>query len=167
MTCPVSDYRYTRHVAPDGSVGVRWDYLNHDGQEQPDLFFVLKRTGEKAIYLNPQYGKKAGQDAPKYSLRWDKKRPLIKNGKTIWTNKASGFFEPDPERPGCGYGDINNNRDAVLIRKTDTEMIILVFPGRGNEAAALFTQWGTGGVSESIPNNNVPFPTKTVQTIPE
>lgn len=164
---PVSIYRYERHVATDGRTGTRWDYVGHEGQEQPDLFFVLKRTGAKAIYFNPQYGKKTGKDAPKFALRWDKKRALIKNGKTIWTNKASGFFEPDDRRPGCGYGDINNNRDAILIRKTETEMMIMVFPERGNGAAGLFTKWGTGGIRESISSNNVILTTVSVQPDPE
>ena len=155
---PVSIYYYKRHVNPDGTVGVRWDYVKHEGKEQPDLFFIYKRTKEKAIYFSPQFGKKPGPDAPKFSLRWAEKRRLVKNGKEIPTNKASGFFEPDIRRPGCGYGDINNNRDAILIRKTETEMMIMVFPGLGKQAAELFVQWGTGAVRESILSNNVRIP---------
>lgn len=155
---PVSIYRYKRHVFPDGHTGTRWDYLNHDGPEQPDLFFMYKKTGEKAIYFSPQFNKELGNDAPKFSLRWNEDRRLVKNGKEILTNKASGFFEPDIGRPGCGYGDINNNRDAILIRKTETEMMIMVFPGQGKQAAKLFEQWGTGAVRESILSNNVRIP---------
>lgn len=152
---PVSIYYYKRHVYPGGRVGVRWDYVKHEGKEQPDLFFMYKKTGEKAIYFSPQFGKEPGPDAPKFFLRWKEDRRLVKNGKEILTNNASGFFEPDIRRPGCGYGDINNNRDAILIRKTETEMMIMVYPEQGNGAAGLFTNWGTGAVRESISSNNV------------
>lgn len=156
---PVSIYRYKRHVAPDGSKGTRWDYVGNEGQVQPDLFFTYKKTGEKAIYFTPQFGKEPGKDAPKFSLRWNEKRRLVKNGKEILTNKASGVFTPDEKRPGCGFGEINNNRDAILIRKTESEMMIMVFPEQGNGAAlTLFTKWGTGAVRESISSNNVRIP---------
>lgn len=164
---PVSIYRYKRHVAPDGSMGTRWDCVGNEGQVQPDLFFTYKKTGEKAIYFGPQFGKDPGQGASVFSLRWIEKRRLVKNGKEILTNKASGFFEPDIRRPGCGYGDISNNRDAILIRKTETEMMIMVFPGQGKQAAVLFEQWGTGAVRESLPNNNIQFATVSVQPDPE
>lgn len=163
MINPVSIYYYKRHVYPDGTVGTRWDCVKHEGKEQPDLFFTYKKRGEKAIYFGPQFGKEPGIDAPKFSLRWNEARRLVKNGKEIMTDKATGFFTPDEKRPGCGFGEINNNRDAILIRKTDSDMMIMVYEGEGNgQAALLFTGWGTGAVRESLSSNNVNLNTESV-----
>lgn len=150
---PVSIYYYNRHIKKDGSVGSRWDYEKHEGKEQPDLFFVSAK-GEKSIYFLKQLNKERKPGAPEYYLRWNKQRPLIKNGKTIFTNNASGVFEPKIKNPGYGFGEINCNQDKILLRRTDSNMIILVFENLGN-AEELYNQWTTGAVRECIPNNNV------------
>lgn len=149
---PVSIYYYNRHIKKDGSVGSRWDYEKHEGKEQPDLFFVSAK-GEKSIYFLKQLNKERKPGAPEYYLRWNKQRPLIKNGKTIFTNNASGVFETKVKNPGCGFGEINCNQDKILLRRTDSNMIIMVFENLGN-AEELYNQWTTGAVRECIPNNS-------------
>lgn len=161
---PVSIYYYQRHIKKDGTTGTRWDYVRHEGKEQPDLFFVSAK-GVKLIYLGPQKNKERKPGAPENYLRWNKLRPLIKNGKTILTNNASGVFEPKIKNPGYGFGEINNNRDKILIRKTESDMMIMVFENLGN-AEELYKQWMTGAVRECIPSNNVMLDTETVQAIP-
>ena len=161
---PVSIYYYNRHIKKDGSVGTRWDYLRHEGKEQPDLFYVSAK-GVKSIYFGTQQNKERKPGAPEYYLRWNKQRPLIKNGKTILTNNASGVFEPKIKNPGLAYGEINNNRDKILIRKTESDMMIMVFENLGN-AEELYKQYLTGAVRECIPSNNVMLDTETVQAIP-
>ena len=158
---PVSIYRYQRHC----NHGTLWNYINHDGIEQPELVYVRKVNPEKGrryITVNKQAGKK-NQGCPEQALFGNVERKIIKHGKEIITKKVSGFFMPDEGRPGCGFGEINNNRDAILIRKTESEMMIMVFPENGNGGAlALFTKWGTGAVRECIPSNNVYLNTETV-----
>lgn len=161
---PVSIYYYNRHIYNDGSTGTRWDYLRHEGKEQPDLFYVSAK-GVKSIYFGTQQNKERKPGAPEYYLRWNKQRPLIKNGKTILTNNASGVFEPKIKNPGYGFGEINNNRDKILIRKTESDMMIMVFENLGN-AEELYKQYLTGAVRECIPSNNVMLDTETVQAIP-
>ena len=171
LNYPVSIYYYRRHVKPDGTVvGTRWDYVKHEGKEQPDLICERKVNpdkGMKLIILNKQAGERK-PGCPEQSLFWNEQRPLIKNGKEILRDKVTGFFVPDEKRPGCGFGEINNNRDAVLIRKTDSDMMIMVFEGEGNGGAlVLFSKWGTGAVRESISSNNVILSTVSVQPNPE
>lgn len=151
MIYPVSIYRYRRHIAPDGSVGTRWDFTGHEGVERPELIYRLKRTGDRVIYLN----KPAGKPNPR--------RPDLGlyrgGGETV-----SGLFEPDIKRPGLGFGDLNR-ADAILTNRDEQAgtFTVMVFPGLGKQASVLFEQWGTGGVSESISSNKVNLPTVSVQ----
>jgi len=157
---PISIYYYKQNIKKDGSTGYRWDYLRHDGKEQPDLFFTSKK-GIKSIYFGKQINKEPRPGAPELCLWWNEKRALEKNGKTFKTNNATGVFMPDINKPGYGHGQINNNRDSVLIHINESNMMIMVFEKISN-AEQLFRQWMTGAVRESVAYNNVMLDTESV-----
>jgi len=157
IIAPASEYLFSHcHINPKtGTTGTRWDYVNHEGLDRPELYKVLKRkpdTGKKVIYLN-KYTGNHDADCPTQALFAD--------------NPISGLHEPDTSRPGYGWGDIRGTEDAILaIRDMEAGTLkIMVFPGMKKQQIQLFQNWATGGVSESIPNNKAFLPTDSVQNI--
>jgi len=128
MLHPISIYRYKHiYINPKtGKMGTRWDYEGHEGNDYPDLVYILKRSGERIIYLNKPSGQR------------NYRRPdlgLFRGG----GESISGIFEPDIEKPGFGFGDLNR-ADALLTRRNEQAgtLIIMVFPGLGKQASVLF-----------------------------
>lgn len=151
MLYPLSIYYYERHINPDGTTGVRWDYKRHLGKEQPLLTSTLKRCGTKIVY----YG-------------FDKRKNIM----ALWRTKTendkgwlSKVHQPDIKNPRLGFGDLKPREDTALLfredDKTDT-LIIMVFEKQGNQSQVLFTQWLNGGIAEAISNNNVYLNTEIV-----
>lgn len=143
MNYPVSIYYGKR----SDTAKSRINWYQIDGADQPELYYTMvrKEPGQKAITINKPIGKQ-GSKKERAVLG------LFNKGKSI-----SNIVEPDSTLPGAGYGDINNKHDAILTKRNDKAgtLVIMVFEGLGKQAKVLFQNWSTGGVCESLPDNNI------------
>jgi hypothetical protein len=136
MIRPTWVYHFTRHAE-----GTRFDLTGWEGPEPyAPLVHCLKRSGEPVLYLNKP--RLAPCAAP------DPRRPTLGLFAPGGIN-VSGIFEPSPEHPGLGFGDISR-KDSLLTRRNEKAgtLTILVFPELGLQSLTLFFQWLDGGVSE-------------------
>lgn len=143
MIRPTWVCQFKRHRDENGQVGTRWDYSAGTGPSgntiYGPLYCPLKRAPyTPVVYLNRPFGKRGS--AP------DPRRPALglfaPGGHNI-----TGVFEPSPEHPGRGFGDVDRT-DALLIHRDDAAqtMAIYVFPGLGLQSLSLFMAWVDGGV---------------------
>jgi hypothetical protein len=136
MIRPTWVYHFTRHAK-----GTRYDLKGWEGPEPyAPLVHCLKRGGEPVLYLNrPRLAPAAAPDPRRPPLGlYDTEKKTI-----------SGIFEPSPEHPGHGFGDIAR-KDALLTRRDEEagKLTILVFPALGGQSLTVFLAWLDGGVSE-------------------
>ncbi|MGA2547528.1 MAG: hypothetical protein ABSF43_13320 [Rectinemataceae bacterium] len=150
MTRPDFVYRFMRHRT-DGQ-GTRHDLAEMLGGYYTPLICPLKKTGEPIVYVN-RWRMKAGTapDARKGGLI------LAAPGKAKGEKgrNVSSIFEPSPEHPGQGFGDIGPRVDAILTRRDELAgtLTVFVFLGLGLQAETLFLAWTSGpdgGVSEEL-----------------
>jgi len=140
-------YYFRRHRT-DGT-GTRFDLTIWDGPGvYAPLVCPLKRTGEPVLYLN-RWRVKAGTapDARKGGLILAAPgREKGEGGRNI-----SSIFEPLPECPGQGYGDVDR-LDAILTRRDEATgtLTIYVFLKAGHQAQYLFMDWIDGRVSQEL-----------------
>jgi len=151
MIYPSSIYKGIRSdVAPS-----RINWIEIQGKDQPELYYTMKRIerGQKSIKLMRPFPKK-GSNNKRASLGL-----FQSNGISI-----SNVNEPDITRPGYGFGDINNRKDAILtIRDEEARtLVIMVFDDLGMQAEELFQYWATGGICEHLPNNKLDLSTESV-----
>jgi hypothetical protein len=111
----------------------------------------LKRSGEPVVYVN-RWRVKPG------TLPDPRKGGLILaapgKAKGDKGRNISSIFEPSPENPGQGFGDIDR-LDAILTRRDELAgtFTVFVFLGLGLQAETLFLAWisgPAGGVSEEL-----------------
>jgi len=135
MIRPTWVYRYRR---------VQGTVFHFEGMEGPGCYAPLVHFRKKKnpdiayLYLGPPKKKGNAPLGPR-----DPRLSIHANGKNI-----SGIFEPSPEYPGKGFGNIER-RDALLTVRDDAagELTIYVFPGLGMQDETLFLSWHDGGVS--------------------
>jgi hypothetical protein len=144
MIRPLYVYRFRRHRT-DGE-GTRYDLAGWDGPGcYAPLACPLKRSGEPVVYVNkwcipagtaPDSRKGGLILAAPGKARGEKGRNL------------SSIFEPSPEHPGRGFGDLEKRRDAILTERNAEvgTLSVYVFPGLGLQAETLFLTWIDGGV---------------------
>jgi len=166
INAPASVYYYS-HCAINprtGTTGSRWDYLKHDGIDRPELVHTLStktNIGKMVIYMMKPSPKKGSKEVRAAQALFN---PSLKKINPKSNGSVSNLNEPDTSRPGCGWGDIQGTEDAILTyrdMKAGT-LKIMVFPGMKKQAALLFQNWGSGGVSEAIPNNKLKLDTLSV-----
>ncbi len=135
--------------------GTRYNLLSWEGPGcYSPLFGLLKREKVPIVYLNKDLGG-PNQRKPLFGL--------YKPGK-VKSEKITGIFEPSPDHPGRGFGDVSR-KDALLIRRNEetATLEILVFPGLGMQSLNLFLYWISSMISEvpaEMLNNNVSLDTK-------
>jgi len=115
MKRPDFVYRFKRH-REDGQ-GTRFDLVGWDGPGcYAPLMCPLKRSGEPVVYVN-RWRLKAGT-AP----------DLRKGGLTLAApgkrkgdkgRNLSSIYEPSPEHPAQGFGDLGPRVDAILTRRDE------------------------------------------------
>ncbi len=148
MTRPDYVYRFTRHRT-DGQ-GTRFDLTGWHGPGcYAPLVCPLKRTGEPVLYVNRWRVKEgAAPDPRKGGLI------LAAPGKAKGEKgrNVSSIFEPSPDHPGRGYGDIGPRKDAILTIRDEEAgtLTVLVFLKLGQQAETLFLSWLDGGVAEEV-----------------
>jgi len=147
MMRPDYVYRFKRHRT-DGQ-GTRFDLAGWDGPGvYTPLVCPLKRSGEAVLYLN-RWRMKAGAapDPRKGGLILAAPgREKGERGRNI-----SSIFEPLPEHPGMGYGDIDR-LDAILTRRDEEAgtLTVFVFLKAGMQAQILFMDWLDLRVTEEV-----------------
>lgn len=146
MIYPLFIYRYERPINPrTGKPGTRYNLVEWKG---PGCYHVLgklrlKSTQEPVVYVN----------------RWKEKRGIVnsRKGKLILAAPGSrcltSLFEPEPEAPGKGYGDLSIDgerpgRDAILSIRDDKAGVLelAIFKDLGPQSETLFFSWLDGGV---------------------
>jgi hypothetical protein len=144
MIRPTWVYHFTRAINPKtGRPGTRYDLTGWEGPvPYAPLVHCLKRTGEPVLYLNrPRLAPGVAPDPRRPTLG------LFAPG----DSNVSGIFEPSPEHPGRGFGDVER-KDALLTRRDEEagSLTVFVFPGLGLQGLTLFMAWIDGGVSEDL-----------------
>jgi hypothetical protein len=148
MTRPDFVFHFRRHRA-DGQ-GTRFDLVGWDGAGcYAPLICPLKRSGEPVVYVNRWRVKPGTAPDPR-------KGGLILaapgKAKGEHGRNLSSIFEPSPEHPGQGFGDMGPRVDAILTRRDELmgTFTAFVFLGLGLQAETLFLSWTSGGVSEAL-----------------
>ena len=179
MTRPAWVYRFQRHRKDHE--GSRFDLVAWDGPGYyAPLVCPLKKTGEPVVYVN-RWKVKAGEAVD------PRKGGLILaapgRGKGDKGRNLSSIFEPMPEAPGWGFGDLERDGvkrlDAILTHREEEadSFTVFVFPGLGMQSETLFHARLTGGVALEVDEpqrmtpglslyNNVPL-TSDFDTNPE
>lgn len=138
MIRPTWVYHFKRH-RKDGE-GTRLDLVSWDGPGcYAQLMCPLKRTREPVVYLAPWRITTGNAPDPR-------KGDLILAAPG--RRSLSSIYEPLPEYPGRGYGDLNKRKDAILtVRDEQAEhLTVYVFPNLGLQSQSLFLTWIDGGV---------------------
>jgi hypothetical protein len=148
MKRPDFVFHFRRHRA-DGQ-GTRFDLVGWDGAGcYAPLICPLKKSGEPIVYVNRWRLKPGAAPDPRKGglilaapgkARGEKSRNL------------SSIFEPLPEYPGQGFGDMGPRVDAILTRRDELAgtFTVFVFLGLGLQAETLFLAWTSGGVSGEL-----------------
>jgi hypothetical protein len=147
MKRPDYVYRFKRHRT-DGQ-GTRFDLASWEGPgTYAPLVCPLKRTGEAVVYVNRWRVKTGTAPDPRKGglILAAPGRAKGEGGRNI-----TSIFEPLPERPGQGFGDVDR-LDALLTRRDEEAgtLTIFVFLKAGLQAQYLFTDWIDGQVAEEI-----------------
>ncbi|MCG8451676.1 MAG: hypothetical protein MI717_00665 [Spirochaetales bacterium] len=173
MSYNANSSRYPNGIYIYGSSGIksRRNLLQHYGEDFPELVHVLSRGHEKGMKCI-RIGKptqKRGSIESRTELALSNPSMKIfhpelihedpKSGKKRFPENVSNIYEPDPNRPGEGYGDIQGTNHVFLSRRTiQTEGLqIFVFKDRKGQGAVLFQAWGAGGVIEALASNKLYF----------
>ena len=144
MNTPNYIYHYRRPVNPrTGKPGTRYDLVGRDGSgPYPILDTAKLRDGTQIVYLNkPRVKSETGLKSGRSDLIL-----AAPNRKSL-----SSIYEPEPEAPGYGFGDIGRFRpgeDGILTKRDDEAgtLEIAVFKGLGRQTTWLFHAWLAGGV---------------------
>jgi hypothetical protein len=151
MTRPDFIYRFKRH-REDGQ-GTRFDLVGWEGPGcYSPLMCPLKQSGEPVVYVN-RWRLKAGTAPDPRKGGLTLAAPGRRKGEK--GRNLSSIYEPSPEHPGQGFGDLGPRIDAILTRRDEFAgtLTVFVFLGLGLQAETLFLAWISGpegGVSEAL-----------------
>ena len=148
MKRPDFVFHFRRHRG-DGQ-GTRFDLVGWDGAGcYAPLICPLKKSGEPIVYVNRWRLKPGAAPDPR---KGDLILAAPGKAKGEKSRNLSSIFEPSPEYPGQGFGDMGPRIDAILTRRDELAGIftVFVFLCLGLQAETLFLTWTSGGVSEEL-----------------
>jgi hypothetical protein len=134
-------------------IDYRYHYEKQEGLKSG--FYLESHTG---IYLplhniRFQAGKMKGKVglyrcSPSVKAHSERKPSYTLSGQA--SNRVSGVFFPDVNRPSTGFGDVQGMPDLLLVTDCPTSLTLLILKGRKTVARDLVQLWFEGELDEEI-----------------